>query len=127
MRNLSDKITKLLLFSLIAFSLCIFFQYVPVGKEHNRERINTIFQEIQKSDLKKDVALKIIEFLPRGFYVYFDDENRLYVSAPREFLQGHWVLRVCFKGDIVSGKSIGTGDDIDITPNEAPAAVGICK
>ncbi|NJN45856.1 MAG: hypothetical protein HC808_04540 [Candidatus Competibacteraceae bacterium] len=89
--------------------------------------IDEIFQMVRLGDEKKDVALKIIELLPREFYVNFDGGNRLYVSAPSEFLQGHWVLTLCFKNDILSSKGIGTGDDIDITPDDASVAVGKCN
>lgn len=129
MRSLPHTVTKLLLALLAILSLSVFFQYglLSFDKERSRNAVNTLFQSIKQGDSKKDVALEIIKSSPRGFYAFFTNDDRLYISAPREFFQGHWILMICFSEGIVSGKRIGTGDNIEITPKGASMSVGPCQ
>ena len=119
------------LLALILFVLAAIvgsYDWLPSEIELKRNRLILAATSIQLGASVSDTAKALVEILgPQGLRVYrSDDERRWHISNGLELFEGHWVLTVCFAGNLVSGTHIGTGDDADAPPGGAPAPKGSC-
>ena len=97
-------------------------------KGNSRDQVTQIFRAISIGDSMGDAAQVILRHA-RGLSFSSTEstnETKWYVSEPDDFFQRHWVLVVCTAKGKVTGKRIGTGDDVALKPKDAPDSIGEC-
>jgi len=119
---LRREIWGLLVGLAIAGVLWIVAPYVERSSEN--ARIAALYSKIQVGVTRERGAVLFLDGVS-GQSVFALADRWMALSPPR-FLQDQWVLVVCLADGKVIGKRVGTGDELSVTPQGAPAPEGTC-
>lgn len=126
---LSILVTGIGIGSVLAFLFLGQFTWKGKSIQENRNNLIRLYELLEPGQSDTAAAKTIITHI-RKERIHADQNNNSnvwYVSAPPEFFVTHWVLVVYIQDQVITCVRFGTGDDVNVTPADAPKQKGICK